>query len=724
MVTDTDYETADAPAAPRGRLLGRAIGWVQADHLRRGPHLLAPTTAGLAAAAHALDLPAAYGIPITVLASIGMYTRAMNRPGDPGEPIRSAAATAAAGSWVTAAVEWGITAGPHGLMGWLGAAAYGLAYWAYRKDPEVLDALAWENARDEWYRKAPGYGLSGSHLLSWEETRLGEQYFLDTRGTGKRASALATRDLEERIAEQENLRPSRVKVRVGEIAGRLSVSIRYKNPWADPLPHPLLDPAPEIPLPNIADAREPSIIGMDPETARPLRVPLWDEDGAKRVLVVAITRGGKTVVVSNLMERATAADNVFSIGINVSKAKEMRRWAPALGLSACGPNERVKALRILELVHLIIDWRAAQDGDDATLTPRQGQPLIPVFVDEVDELLAQSDNLGMAIRREFGYLMSKGGSEGIAAVVAGQRGTVGHLGNGNIKRMFDQAVLLKASGEGEIRHVLGDIGLTMPNMMTYGEGNPGVALATDLAGHWSAGRSWFLKELPDIDRLVKDREPSPLEPGLVEFLGDKLTALTGASFSYTLQRPVSPPPSAETSMPVPVEHAPSDRAAEQRAAARATLNALPTITANPSLSAGEMRAAAIERRRQAAEQTQMSPEVRRTLLRLLAQPDGTTVRQAEAALETELGQERGVSKSGAWRCLDALRFEGIAELRGKGRGARWHLAPAPQEPPHEETSEGVPAVLVDVEDDHERAIELIEEEAVDALEEDPDDHKE
>jgi len=715
MVTDTDHDTVDAPPAPRGRLLERAIGWVQADHLRRGPHLLAPAAAGLAAAAHAADLPAAYGIPITALASLGMYTRAMNRPGDPSEPVRAAAATAAAGSWLTAATEWGITAGPYGLMGWLGAAAYGLAYWAYRQDPDVLDALAWEQAQQEWYHKAPSYGLAGSHLLRWEETRLGEQYFLDTRGTGKRASALATRDLEELIAEVEGLRRSRVKLRVGDIAGRLSVSIRYKNPWAESLPHPLLDAAPEIPLPEVADGREPSIIGMDPETARPLQVPLWDEDGAKRVLVVAITRGGKTVVVSNLMERATAADNVFPIGINVSKAKEMRRWSPALGLSACGPNDRVKALRILEVVRLIIDWRAAQDSDDATLIPRAGRPLIPVFVDEADELLAQGDNLGMAIRREFGYLMSKGGSEGVAAVVAGQRGTVGHLGNGNIKRMFDQAVLLKASGEGEIRHVLGDIGLTMPNMMTYGEGNPGVALVTDLAGHWDAGRSWFLKELLDIDRLARGREPSPLEPGLVAYLGDKLTALTGAAPSYTLQRPASPPPpSVEPSMP---EHAPSDRAAEQRAAAKATLAALPTITLDSSLSAGEMRAAAIERRRQAAEQTQMSDEVRRVLLRLLAQPDGTTVRQAEAVLESELGHERGVSKSGAWRCLDALRFEGVAVLRGKGRGARWHLAPAPVETP----AEGV-SVVDDL--DHERAVEVIEEEATEALEENHGDHEE
>lgn len=705
---DTLEETTEQAAPPRRGLLGRAVGWVQADHLRRGPHLLAPAVYGLAALAHQVDAPALFGLPLTALATLGMYAREMNQPGDAAQPVRTAAVTALAGGWVTAAAEFGVAAGPYSLMTWLAAATYGLAYWAYRQDPEIAHAIAWEQAKKDWHLRAHAYGLGGSHLLSWRETRLGEQMVVATRGTGKRASQLAGSALEELIAEEEMLRTSRVKVRRHDIAGRITISIRYKDPWAEALPHPLLDPTPEIPLPKVADGREPRIIGLDPETGQPLQVVMWDEDGAKRVLIVAITGGGKTIVMSDLIERDTAADNVFPIGISVGKGKEMRRWRKALGLSACGAGERVKALRILELANAIIDWRAAQPSDEVTVIPRRTQPLIPVYVDEVDTLLGESDTIGMATRKAFGDLMTRGRSEGVGVVVAGGRATVDFLGNGKIKKMFDQFVLLKTSGESEIRHVLGQIGLTMPDMMSYGEGHPGVALVSDLAGHWTSGRSWKLKELPDIDRLAHGRSACPLEPELVEFLGDKLTALMGVDEPQPRRsrrpapRPV-PPPAVEANMPAD-DLETVDRAAAQRATARARL-AEATTPSMDGLTPGQVRAAAIERRRQAAEQTEMSAEIRAMLIRLISQPEGTTTRQAEQAMQSELGHEVGVSKSGAWRCLDVLRFEGVAELRGKGRSARWHLAAQPAETPADVIPE-------DTEFDHERAIEEAEEAAL------------
>ncbi|GGK60998.1 hypothetical protein Sme01_02600 [Sphaerisporangium melleum] len=720
MTLDAGEDVAAAYARPPARrhgLLGRAAGWVQADHLRRGPHLLAPAVYGLAALAHTMEAPALFGVPLTALAALGMYTRAMNQPGDATDPARAAAVTVLAGGWVTAATALGPTAGPHGLMTWLAAATYGLTYWAYRRDPGIVQAIAWENAKEDWHVRAPRYGLGGSHLLDWRETRLGEQMVVDTRGTGKRASQLVASGVEELIAEEEMLRPSRVKVRRGDIAGRITISIRYKDPWAEALPHPLLDATPEIPLPAVADGREPRIIGLDPETGNPLQVSLWDEDGAKRVLVVAITGGGKTVTLSNLIERDTAADNVFPIGISVGKGKEMRRWRPALGLSACGPGDRVKALRILELVAAIIDWRAAQDGDEVTVIPRRSQPLIPVYVDEVDTLLGESDAIGMATRKVFGDLMTRGRSEGVPVVVAGGRGTVEFLGNGKIKKMFDLFALLKTAGESEIRHVLGEIGLTMPDMMRYGEGHSGVALITDLAGHWTSGRTWKLKDLPDIDRLVRSRTPCPLEPELVEFLGDKLAAITGdepPAPRRTRRTPPKPAPAPAPEADMPQDTI--DRAAQQRAEARARLAEV-VVPAVDELTAGQAKAAAMARRRQAADQTEMTPEIRSLLLRLASSPEGTTTREAERAMQAELGYEVGVSKSGAWRCLDKLRFEGVVELRGKGRGARWHLAAQPAPDP-------APGEGVDGEFEHELAVEQIEEAATEEAADSIDDHEE
>ncbi|MET9339303.1 hypothetical protein [Nonomuraea sp. NPDC003804] len=689
MDLDTDDVTSP-PAVERSRrgLLGRAVGWVQRDHLRRGPLALMAGAYGLAEAAHQVDAPALVGLPLTAVAAIGMYAREMSLPGQRG-PARAALATLAGGSWMTAAATWGVTASVEGIPGamtWLGAVTAGLIYWAYRKDPAIVAAIAWQQAREDWHRRAPLYGLAGSHLVSWRETRLGEQFELDTVGTGRRASALASRDLEERIAEREMLKTSRVKARPGGIAGRLLISIRYKDPWAQPLPHPLLDPTPEIVLPQLADVREPFIIGMDPETGRPLQIVLWDEDGAKRIVIVALPGSGKTVILNCVYERASAADNAWPIGINVSKAKELRRWRRALGASACGPNERIKALRLLQFARHVIDYRGSlDDAEEATIEPTREVPLVPIILDEMDELLAKNDPIGLATRAEFAYVMSKGRSEGVPVIMAGTRGTAAYTGGGNSRTMVDQVVLGRVNRKSEMQHAAGEYGLSLPNMAEYGEGHAGVVLVADIGGQWSSGRGWKLDKLTDIDHLAARRRPAELEPGLMAYIVEQMGADVVTEL-LSIEPPTSrlakaPKPAQRSAAPTPLESSmPEDvaagRAAEARDRARTTL--AQTGSLDTSLTAGERRAVAIERRRQAAEQTVIDPELRTVILRMVARPEGASTRDIERAMEQELGHERGLSKSGAWRCLDRLRFEGIVELRGKGRGASWHLiAPTP-----------------------------------------------
>lgn len=706
---ETDVEQVqEAPQRRRG-LLRRAAAWVQRDHLRRGPLPLMAGLAAAAGAAHWLDVPAWPGIPVTLAATVGMYAREMTLPGDR-HPWRAGIATLAAGSWMTAATEWGITAGTAevpGLMGLLGAATAGLAYWAYRQDPVIQHAIAWQQARTDWRLRAGGYGLAGSHLLDWRETRLGEQFEVDTRGTGKRASHLVNGDIEELIAEQEGLPTSRVKVRKGAIAGRIQVSIRYKDPWAEDLPHPLLDAAPEIPLPPVADVRDPIIIGMDPETGRPLALALWEEDGAKRIVIVALPGAGKSVTLNNVYERLTAADNAWPIGINVSKAKELRRWRPALGASACGPHERVKALHLLEMAGHIIDYRGSlDDTDEATVEPTAETKLVPVIVDEMDELLAHTDHLGAATRKAWAYLMSKGRSEGVPAVLVGTRGTASYMGGGNSRNMVDQVVLGKVARKSEMQHAAGEFGLALPNMAEYGEGKAGVLLVSDIAGHWSTGRGWRLDKLTDIDRLAAGRTAGELEPGLMAYIreqmgSDLVDALLSTEPFEKPSKPRSRPRPAAAPAVAPDSGEDEDKAAASREKALATLASAPHV--DTSLSPGQRRQIAAERRRQAAEQTHMDPEIRSLILKLAAEPDGTSTRRIEDALEKELGQERGLSRNGAWRYLDKLRFEGVVELRGKGRGQRWHLTVPP----------------ADDEQDLERLAEEAEEQAMDDLIDNP-----
>jgi len=148
----------------------------------------------------------------------------------------------------------------------------------------------------------------------------------------------------------------------------------------------------------------------------------------------------------------------------------------------------------------------------------------------------------------------------------------------------------------------------------------------------------------------------------------------------------------------------TDRAAASREQAKVALTT--TVAVDATLTSGQRRQVATERRRQAAEQTEMDPQIRSLILKLAADPDGTSTRRIEEALEREIGQERGLSRNGAWRYLDKLRFEGVVELRGKGRGQSWHLA-APEP-----------------EDDLERLMEEAEEQAVDDAIDNPDGYEE
>lgn len=59
------------------------------------------------------------------------------------------------------------------------------------------------------------------------------------------------------------------------------------------------------------------------------------------------------------------------------------------------------------------------------------------------------------------------------------------------------------------------------------------------------------------------------------------------------------------------------------------------------------------------------PAVIGELMPLLRSVQGTSVRRAARAL--------GVPATQAWQWLTRLRYDGVAEIRGEGRGASWHL---------------------------------------------------
>lgn len=367
-----DLQLSDAERAPRKVLPAAGLIWTAAEVMHAAGHPSTLETAGAAALAAALAWGAA---------------------GHGKAPSWLPPWTAAAGAWATFAVAEGpLHWFPYVPLTAVWAAGAALARWQASRHPSVTGAREQRENRAEWLSyRAPRWGLHGSHLLRHESTRLGEVFEVDVKGTRKRASQLATPHLAELIAEDSDS-PSAERVRITvPRPGRMRISIRHENPWECPVPHPVLDGAPEIDLSGPYSIREPAVIGIDPETGNPLPLPLFDEFGAKNISVVALRRSGKTVLGNCVSERVTAAPDAIMIRINLSikGPAETARWGPACHLTAFGtsPEARARAVRVLRTVNRILEWRS-QQYTVTPYAPSKEDPGLVVMFDEVDSAMA------------------------------------------------------------------------------------------------------------------------------------------------------------------------------------------------------------------------------------------------------------------------------------------------------------------------------------------------
>ena len=666
------------------RPLRRAASWVAASPADRGAVPLA-IAAGLSAPLlHMTGVPTAD----VALAAAGVL------PGITGGGIlaatrsgptaaKAAAGTILTGTWLAAASRWGVLSGPDHLTAILGATGAITGYAVMRGDEHLRERRRQHAQRSVWRQAAAELGLAGSHLVRHTRTRLGERLELDVRGTGQRASRLANADVAERFAEQRGLPAGRVTVTPGRIAGRIEVSIRDRNPWEQPTLHPLLDPEPEITLPEAATIRQPLIIGQDPETGKPFDVTLWSADaGAHSMLIVAQRGGGKTVLLNNLTERATACADVVVWSINISKAQEDRAWAPAFGLGAAGPADRVRALWILRMARAAIDYRGNIRRSTAVFQPQPGAPFILLRIDEMHALFRYEDEISREMREHMAYIAATNRSEAVGLMGASQRGTAAQTGGADVRANFDLFGLMKMRGMGEMQHAAGDVGLMLPDIARYGEGYPGVTLVTGLAGDYTLGRTFLLHEISDIERIASSRVPGDIEPGLAESLGDAYQMLLAgetppadwnaggdSAWLGAVDREV-------TAGMDPDLKARLARLGERNRQAREILGAdVPAQRDQADISA---------QLEDAARQVDLPEQARGALLLLLRQPNGVSVRRAADALE--------VSADRAHKWLTRLRLEGLADVRGSGRGAAFYATPRrPDGPAELSSAQTIPA---------------------------------
>jgi hypothetical protein len=623
------------------------------------------------------------------------------------------------GTWFTAAAELG-------PFEWWPAPVLSIAWGIFtvaasraaHRHEDVISAREWRDSRAAWLGTRGNWGLGGSHLLEFERTRLGELYTVSTKGTGKRASHHVGRALEEVIAEAEDLPLARVRVMRHSLAGRIRISVRRVDPWAEPLLHPLVCEEPEVELPAARSIRVPVLVGQDPETGEVLEVPLWDEVGAKNVSVTGIAGAGKGVLLDDISEWVTAAPDAIQVRINLSDKgyAEIESWGPACHLTAFGPDQKARAVRVLDVIAGVIAWRA-RTYKRGQYQPSPSDPLVVVIGDESDVAAAVP-----AVKKGLDVIATKGREYGVAYVHAGQRNT--HDYNSAKQRSQDTVRCTGAvNSQNEARRAAGNMGQSMPDMASYGEGRPGVWSIARNGTSPRTGRTWVFAATAaahgaEVERIAQERaftQPE-LPAACQEYLGDAYAALLATEVFARWARardpggfppetdggmtadgePAAPAPPApepgggtEAAAPAPkgavlTEEDPlrrwemdmDDRERGLLDALSAKLGGVRQMLAEtaampkpPELPPQDREAATAEAWHQVGERAEIPEESRPELMRLLGQ--GTTAPAVAAAL--------GVSGWKARTYLERLRNEGAAYVDGVKKAARWRLAPPPAE---------------------------------------------
>jgi hypothetical protein len=605
----------------------------------------------------------------------------------------------AAGGWAAVAAKLGPLAGPYLPLtdAW---AVLSFCGWRWaRSHPAVVAAREKRQASMDWLGKRDRWGLSRTHLLDWEPTRLGERYVIDTRGSGRRASQVVHSDVAERIAEERALPPSRVRLSRHRLAGRVEIAIRELDPWAKPIPHPAIADGPEVDLSGPYSIRKPAVVGQDPETGRTLDLLLCGPGGGRNVSVVATIDSGKTVLLSCMSERVTAASDalLFRINLSIKGDTERHLWGPACHLTALGPREKSRALKVLRVIAGIVEWRSQQPRDTANWAPTPTDPHLVLIIDEIDALTELPP-----CRQALEHLASKGREFGVTIVRAGQRGTAEWTGGGNVRAVDGVFCIGKVNRSMEAMHAAGDLGLSLPNMAEYGEGQPGVWAIAELDGRHQAGRAFNLSGPEDVRRIVRERasRQPDLQPELKAFLGDSYENLLSTDVYAKWARDQQGPAPAVAH---PRPDAPAETPAGTAPAPVATVTGLDALDADmedhlaslgddplrrrwldqgkrndetrrilaesaaapdPDVTPEQRAAFTAARWQQLGEGTVIPDEAREVLLRLLAA--GTTISEAARTLE--------VSKWTARTYLERLRTEGLVRMEGERRTARWLLA--------------------------------------------------
>lgn len=677
-------------------MLARLDDWYRDSPLERAPLPAAPVVWTAAEVMHLIGVAGYYPAGVTAAAMLAAgwigerHVREDENRLSGGE---LATLTGLTGAWVTAAtiagpLAWGV---PWWLtLAWL-AGSFGSWRWlkSHRAIQARYDGQAEEQewiARKTWWHAeiAPLLGLTDWHLQEHNETLLGEELLIVTSPHGRTASEILTRKKQicERFEHHENLEYGSVDLDQTGRPGQLVFRIRRREPWDKPVWHPALAPASDyahlVPVENNSITR-PQCIGIDPETGAPMLLTLWDKRGGKVIEILAKKDGGKTTLLDSVNERITSCDDARLIQINLSKALEAGWWAP-LAIANALDLDVGHALRLLDFCNEVIRERPRAGRATKVHQPTRRAPLYVIEIDEIDAATEGDPHA----QQLLGWIVSKCRSEGMTAIIAGQRGVVRSTGGAKVRPNVDIAVWGKFANASELNHVAGrQVGL--PDMGAYGGGNPGVFGICELPfnGTYQRGRTFYWGERGDvIQDLVRnrarDRRPHVLEPALARLQPrwDKIAAGPGGGDADEYDAadfggPQDPLAGSEEAFDVRVT--PGGDVVPGGGTLRSKIDQAWQAATEPDPEFRPLDSAA--RARADAQLASMHAEVladlvnvtipaaaQVPLLDLLAAPEGTSSRDTAAALR--------VGRGTAYRWLKKLEQDGTAEIRGKDAQAR------------------------------------------------------
>lgn len=503
-----------------GRAAGSYARWVTANPETRG---LASALAALYPAgeighlAHADPLIlGAFGPPAAAVAWVGTHKAHGSRR-------YSAAAAALAGGvpeWLAASAATGVI-DLRILLGYTTAAAAGWSAVTWSDVMRHRRNLKAQRAR--WAVLASAAGLEGSRLIREEETPVGQRFVVDIRSTGSTAKRLAAGDLAERIAAVLGLPAERVRTETDHRhAGNLIITVQAVDPWAATVTHPALSPAYAPARRSIMDG--PLVLGADPDSGGDLELTIFDDQGAWHTFVVAATGGGKTTLYSNIIEQASARDDVLTWAIDLRKGTIPFFWRDTLdakaGLSPDGIPEYDKALAIVEWGSALIRLRSARNGGRNHI-PTPDDPAIEILIDEGDSLLGADSPIAHKAKPAVADILRGGRSAGVGLVFAGQRGVVQYTGSKDLHANAGNKIALRVNRGAEMNNLIPGWELEgMPDMSTYAHGVKGVALVVGPDSAWHAGR---VRDLHDLDAVAaldkrRGRPTAALSPAIAAAL--------------------------------------------------------------------------------------------------------------------------------------------------------------------------------------------------------------